>query len=265
MRFRRAVPADIPSIMEIRLAVEENVLSFQPAAAIILFLLVTAVPSASVSATPPEPVSFSTEDGGMVYADLYGDGKSGIVLVHGGRFTKESWKEQVPILVDAGFRVLAIDLRGRGQSRGPQTEDDDGLRFDVLAAIRFLRASGTSIVSVIGASFGGGAAAEASIMTEPGEIDRLILLAHSPIDEPEQMKGRKLFILTRDDARGEARTPRLPEIRDQYERAPEPKQLVLLDGSAHAQLIFESQESDRLMREILRFLSEPDPAGDQRK
>jgi pimeloyl-ACP methyl ester carboxylesterase len=238
---------------------------FRRAAAIILFLLVTPVSSASTSATPPDPVSFSTEDGGTVYADLYGGGKSGIVLVHGGRFTKESWKEQVPILVDAGFRLLAIDLRGRGQSRGPQTEDDDGTRFDVLAAIRFLRASGTDSVSVIGASFGGGAAAEASIMTEPGEIDCLILLAHSPIDQPGQMKGRKLFILTRDDARGEARTPRLPEIRDQYEKAPEPKQLVLLDGSAHAQLIFETEQSDRLMREILRFLSEPGTAGEGKR
>jgi pimeloyl-ACP methyl ester carboxylesterase len=255
--------------MEIRLAVGENVLSnphpFKRTAAVMLFLLVTPVSCASTLAPPSEPVTLSTEDGGTVYADLYGDGKRGIVLVHGGRFTKESWKEQVPILVDAGFRVLAIDLRGRGQSRGPQTEEDDGLRFDVLAAIRFLRASGTSSVSVMGASFGGGAAAEASIMTETGEIDRLILLAHSPIEEPGQMKGRKLFILARDDARGEARTPRLPEIRDQYERAPEPKQLVLLDGSAHAQLIFETEESDRLMREILRFLSEPEPAGDQRK
>ena len=48
-----------------------------------------------------------------------------------------------------------------------------------------------------------------------------------------------------------------PEIRDQYERAPDPKQLVILEGSAHAQHIFETDQGERLMREILRFLSEP--------
>ena len=50
---------------------------------------------------------------------------------------------------------------------------------------------------------------------------------------------------------------RLSEIREQYERTPEPKELVILEGSAHAQFIFETDQGQRLMREILRFLSEP--------
>ena len=54
-----------------------------------------------------------------------------------------------------------------------------------------------------------------------------------------------------------SRSLRLPEIRDQYERAPEPKQLVILEGSAHAQHIFNTDQGERLMREILRFLTEP--------
>jgi esterase/lipase len=208
---------------------------------------------------PPELVSFPTQDGGLIYADLYGRGDRGVVLAHGGRFTKESWEKQARVLVKAGFRVLAIDFRGRGQSRdGAQTQPpEDGVRFDVLAAIRYLRKTGTKTVSVVGASFGGGAAAEASIEAEPGEIDRLVLLAHSPINKPEQMKGRKLFILSRDDFSGDNKKPRLPRIRDQYERASGPKELVILEGSAHAQFIFETEQGERLMREILRFLSEP--------
>lgn len=206
-----------------------------------------------------ELVSFPTQDGGLIYANLYGKGERGVVLAHGGRFNKESWDKQARELVQAGFRVLAIDFRGRGKSRGGAQAQapDDGVHFDVLAAIRYLRKSGAKTVSVVGASFGGGAAAEASIETEPGEIDRLILLAHSPIDKPEQMKGRKLFILTRDDFSGDKKIPRLPRIRDQYERASGPKELVILDGSAHAQFIFETEQGERLMREILRFLSAP--------
>lgn len=211
------------------------------------------------AAAPPEQVSFTTQDGGLIYANRYGEGDRGVVLAHGGRFNKESWDKQARVLAQAGFRVLAIDFRGRGQSRGgSQTRpQDDGVRFDVLAAIRYLHKNGARTVSVIGASFGGGAAAEASIEAGPGEIDRLVLLAHSPIDKPEQMKGRKLFILSRDDFSGDNRRPRLPKIRDQYERAPGPKELVLLEGSAHAQFIFETEQGERLMSEILQFLSKP--------
>jgi esterase/lipase len=204
-----------------------------------------------------ESVSFATQDGGVVYAHVYGTGDRGVVLAHGGRFTKESWATQAQTLATAGFRVVAIDFRGRGRSRGgPQsTSRDEGVHFDVLAAVRYLHETGAETVSVVGASFGGGAAAQAAAAAPPGEIDRIVLLAHSAIDEPERMHGRKLFITSRGDTTGSG-TLRLPGIREQYEQAPAPKELVVLDGSAHAQFIFETSESERLMREILRFLSE---------
>ncbi|MEW6734323.1 MAG: alpha/beta fold hydrolase [Acidobacteriota bacterium] len=210
-------------------------------------------------AESPEQVSFATQDGGLIYANQYGKGDQGVVLAHGGRFNKESWDKQARVLAKAGFRVLAIDFRGRGQSRGgaQMQSRNGGVHFDVLAAIRYLHKTGAKTVSVVGASFGGGAAAEASVEAEPGEIDRLVLLAHSPIDRPEQIKGRKLFILSRDDVSGDEKKPRLPQIRGQYERAPDPKELLILEGSAHAQSIFETEQGEQLMREILRFLSEP--------
>jgi pimeloyl-ACP methyl ester carboxylesterase len=88
------------------------------------------------------------------------------------------------------------------------------------------------------------------------EIDRIVLLAHMPIDAPDRMTGRKLFIIARDDL-GSGDVPRLPAIRNQYEKAPGPKELLILDGSAHAQFIFATGQGERLMREILRFLSAP--------
>ena len=207
----------------------------------------------------PNLVSFPTQDGGLVYANQFGKGERSVVLAHGGRFTKESWDKQAQVLSKSGFRVLAIDFRGRGRSRGGATSKtpDDGVHYDVLAAVRYLRQSGARTVSVVGASFGGGAAAEASVAAGPGEIDRLILIAHSPIDSPEGMKGRKLFILTRDDYSGDNKIPRLPRIREQFERAPGPKEMIILEGSAHAQLIFETDQGERLLREILRFISAP--------
>ena len=203
-----------------------------------------------------QQVSFSTQDGGVVHADMYGSGDRGLVLAHGGRFTKDSWTEQMPAFLNAGFRVLAIDFRGRGQSRGPQSKSgEEGAEYDVLAAVRYLRKTGAKTVAIIGANFGGEAAADASIDAEPGEIDRLVLLAAWTDRPPEKIKGRKLFIVARDDANGEGL--RLPRIRANYEKASGPKELLILDGSAHAQFLFATDQRDRLLREILRFLSQP--------
>jgi pimeloyl-ACP methyl ester carboxylesterase len=200
-------------------------------------------------------VSFTTEDGGVVYADLYGEGKRGIVLAHGGRFNKESWEKQAQALATAGFRVLALDFRGYGKSRGPGQSDPMSapLHLDVLASVRYLRKTGAKTVSVVGGSMGGGAAADASIASQPGEIDRVVLLGASPNGPAEKLKCPTLFIVARDDANADG--PRLPRIRGQYEKAPEPKELIILDGSAHAQFLFQTDQGERVMREILRFLS----------
>jgi len=207
-------------------------------------------------AVAQEHVSFPTQDGGVVYADIYGAGERGVVLAHGGRFNKESWEKQALVLQKAGFRVMAIDFRGYGQSHGPNGKSgDDGVEYDVLAAVRYLHKTGSNSVSVVGASFGGEAAADASIDSEPGEIDRLVLLGAWTDRSPEKIKGRKLFIVARDDSNDDG--PRLPMIRANYEKAVGPKELIILDGSAHAQFLFATDQGERLMREILRFLSEP--------
>jgi dienelactone hydrolase len=207
-----------------------------------------------------DTVSVVAPDGGLIAADLYGTGPRGVVLAHGGRFDRKSWREQALVLARTGFRVLAIDFRAAVQSRAGADPaclyNPSCLAVDVLAAVRYLRGTGAQSVAVVGGSLGGGAAAQASVDAAPGEIDRLVLLAHQPIDHPERMKGRKLFIVSRGDL-GSGDVPRLPGIKDQYAKAPEPKQLVVLEGSAHAQFIFSTRQGKRLMAEILRFLSQP--------
>jgi pimeloyl-ACP methyl ester carboxylesterase len=202
-----------------------------------------------------QTVSFLTDDGGEVYADVYGGGIHGVVLAHGGQFNKESWKKQATILATAGFHVLAIDFRGYGPSRGPGQSSpmDAPLYFDVLAAVRYLRKIGAKSVSVVGASMGGWAAGEASIRSEPGEIDRIVFLGSAPLGSAEKLKARSLFIVARDDTSEDG--PRLPGIRAQFEKTPEPKQLIIVDGSAHAQFLFQTDQGEKVMREILDFLS----------
>jgi pimeloyl-ACP methyl ester carboxylesterase len=199
-----------------------------------------------------ERVSFPTEDGGLIYADLYGKADRAIVLAHGARFNKDSWAKQIPPLEEAGFRVLAIDFRGYGESRaGSKSGGGYGdLYLDVLAAVRYLHQTGAKSVSVMGGSMGGGAAEQAAEHAKPGEIDRLVLLAPAWVEHPEKLSGRKLFITSRGDSRA-------AKIQEEYQKVPEPKKLLLLDGSAHAQFLFETEHGPRLMEDILRFLSEP--------
>jgi len=205
-------------------------------------------------AAAQQGVSFPTQDGGLIYADIFGKGDRAVVLAHGGRFNKESWAKQALVLAAAGFRAVAIAYRGEGQSRGGTDGRplEEGRHLDVLAAIHYLRQTGAKSVAVVGASMGGDYAAEAAD-AEPAEIDRLVLLAAGAYTPLTKMKGRKLFILARDDANADG--PRLPKIQAQYERALEPKELIVLDGSAHAQFLFQTDQGERVMQEILRFLS----------
>jgi pimeloyl-ACP methyl ester carboxylesterase len=220
-----------------------------------ILIPVFAVVFLSQAAAGQKTVSFPTEDGGVVFADEYGTGDRSVILAHGGQFSKESWAKQAQILREAGFHVLAIDFRGYGKSHGPGDSDpmDAPLHFDVLAAVHYLRQNGARSVSVVGGSMGGGAAGDASIRSRTGEIDRLVLLGAAPNDLADKLKSAILYIVARDDASGDG--PRLPKIREQYDRSPQPKKLIVLNGSAHAQWLFQTDQSERVMREILSFLS----------
>ena len=207
------------------------------------------------NAAGQKTVSFPTEDGGVIYADVYGQAARAVVLAHGGRFNKESWRKQARALVSAGFCVLALDFRGYGKSRGPGDSDpmDAPLHLDVLAAVRYLHSTGAKTVSIVGASMGAGAAGDASIASQPGEIDRLVFLGGAPNASAEKLKSPSLFLVARNDTSGDG--PRLPGIQQQYDKAPQPKSLIILEGSAHAQYLFETDQANRLMREILYFLT----------
>ena len=204
-----------------------------------------------------QTIQFPTDDGGLVCADIYGQGSKAVVLAHGGRFKKESWRDQASILASKGFQVLAIDFRGFGCSKGPGQENSDTAPFekDVVSAVRYLKAHGAGTVSVVGASFGGGAAGDASIKSNAGEIDRIVFLGAAPNLPADGLKSRALFIVARDD-RNDAGL-RLPGIQAQYDRTLQPKRLIVVEGAAHAQFLFQSDQNARVMQEIVRFLTEP--------
>ncbi len=209
------------------------------------------------AACAQRPVSIEVRNtSASIHGDLYGSGARGLVLAHGGRFNKESWRDQARVFADAGFTVLAIAFRGdRLNPDGtPSAEGSDADNAaDVLAAVRYLHATGITSVSAIGGSLGGDAVGEADAQANPGELDRVVFLASNGGDHPEKITGRKLYIVARDDTSGDG--PRLPGIRAHYARARKPKSLVIVEGSAHAQYLFGTSEGPKVLHEILKFVS----------
>jgi dienelactone hydrolase len=219
---------------------------------------VTAVLLLSFSALAQQAVTISVPEATKpIECDLYGRGTRGVILTHGGGRTKESWRKQAQALADSGFVVLAINFRSdatndKGMPISVGSDEDNAA--DILAAAAYLRAHGAKSISGVGASMGGYALSEADSMSKPGEFDRIVLLATTASDSAT-LKGRKLFILARDDVGSSG--PRLGSISDSYAKAPQPKELVILEGSAHAQALFDTDQGPRLMSEILRFLTAP--------
>ena len=122
----------------------------------------------------------------------------------------------------------------------------------MLAAVAYLRRIGAKTVDAIGASLGGDAVGNADAMSAAGTFTCVMFLGSEGGDAPEKLSGRKLFLVARDDKSGDG--PRLPGIEAHYARAPEPKKLVIVGGSAHAQYLFDTDQGPRVMKEILRFL-----------
>ncbi|MEV4293183.1 alpha/beta fold hydrolase [Microbispora rosea] len=64
-----------------------------------------------------------------LYYEDHGSGQP-IVLIHGYPLDGHSWEKQIPALLDAGYRVIAYDRRGFGQSSQPTV----GYDYDTFAA-----------------------------------------------------------------------------------------------------------------------------------
>jgi pimeloyl-ACP methyl ester carboxylesterase len=207
-----------------------------------------------------ETVRFATDDGGSIVADLYPGGRRAVILAHGGRFNRQSWKPQAELLQQAGYRVLAPDFRGFGESTGPGSENPLAapLHLDLIAAARYLRSQGAEFIAIVGGSMGGMAAGDAVMNSKPGEIQRVVFLsAPASLSDGDlsRITGRKLFITARDDLYGSG-NPRLVKIQADYESLPPPRELLVVDGAAHAQALFDSEQSAQVLNTILRFLGE---------
>jgi pimeloyl-ACP methyl ester carboxylesterase len=75
-----------------------------------------------------------------------------VLLLHGGIGSADDWADQVPALVEAGYRVVAMDCRARGRS----TWGDTPLSFELMTAdaLAVLDELGIAQVDLVGWSDG---------------------------------------------------------------------------------------------------------------
>src|SRR5438876_8291892 len=78
-----------------------------------------------------------------------GSGKP-VILLHGFPDTGDLWRNQIPALVEGGFRVIVPDLRGRGRSSKPPAVSDYRLSTIVRDVTGILDALGIERAHIVG-------------------------------------------------------------------------------------------------------------------
>jgi len=123
-----------------------------------------------------------------------------VLLVHGFPDDHTVWRNQIPALVHAGYRVIAIDTRGCGKSEIKPRESDyviDKLVADLLAV---LDALGVEKVRLVGHDWGA-LQAWFFAMQHPERVERCIALsvghpsAYLSADAAQKIRGYYLFFI----------------------------------------------------------------------
>jgi non-heme chloroperoxidase len=100
-------------------------------------------------------INVGKENSGNIdlYYEDHGSGKP-VVLIHGYPLSGASWEKQVPVLLEAGYRVITYDRRGFGKSSQPTT----GYNYDTFAEDLHKLVTHLKLrdVALVGFSMGGG-------------------------------------------------------------------------------------------------------------
>ena len=117
-------------------------------------------------------------DGGVgieVWVDGPDDGAP-VLFMHGWPDTHALWRHQVAALVGAGFRAIAPDLRGFGESDKPADVAAYALKHTVVDMLAVLDAAGVDKAHVVAHDWGAAAAWGLAAFV-PERVDRLCVLS----------------------------------------------------------------------------------------
>jgi pimeloyl-ACP methyl ester carboxylesterase len=172
------------------------------------------------------PGQKATINGAILYYEVHGDpAGQPVLLLHGGLGNTEDFRNLAPVLVAAGYMVVAMDCRGRGRS----TWGDLPITYEQMAAdaVGLLDELGIAKTDVVGWSDGAIIALNLAIH-HPERLDRVVAYAanYTPegnqFVESEQLPPFEYFIAAyRRLAPEPGRLEELTEVLDAlYEVAP---------------------------------------------
>jgi epoxide hydrolase A/B len=87
-----------------------------------------------------------------------------VLLVHGFPESWYSWRHQLPAIAAAGFRAVAIDVRGYGRSSKPLEVEAYGMIHHVADNVGVLEALGEKTATIVGHDWGSPIAATSALM-----------------------------------------------------------------------------------------------------
>ena len=99
-----------------------------------------------------------------------------VLLLHGFPDSSKLWRNQLPALLEAGFRVVAPDLRGFGESDRPREVEQYRMRTLLADVTGILDALGLPSAQVVAHDWGAGLA-WALAMFLPERVERLAALS----------------------------------------------------------------------------------------
>jgi len=99
-----------------------------------------------------------------------------ILLVHGWPDSSHIWRYQIPVLVEAGFRVIAPDLRGFGESDRPEVVEAYAMPMLLSDLKGILATLGIERVRLVGHDWGAAIAWQFATYF-PTQVEQLVALA----------------------------------------------------------------------------------------
>jgi pimeloyl-ACP methyl ester carboxylesterase len=133
-----------------------------------------------------------------------------VLLLHGFPEFWWCWRRQMPVLADAGFRVVALDMRGYGQSDAPADVSSYQLDRLVDDIIGVADALGWRSFDLVGHDWGG-IVAWAVAARHPGRISKLVVLDAPHLDVMHDVLRKKPSQLLRSAYVGFFQLPLIPE------------------------------------------------------
>ncbi|MEV0011084.1 alpha/beta hydrolase [Streptomyces sp. NPDC051840] len=114
-----------------------------------------------------------------------------VLLVHGFPESWYSWRRQLPALAAAGYRAVAIDVRGYGRSSKPATTDAYRMLDLVEDNVAVVRALGEERAVIVGHDWGSNIAATSALLHP--EVFRAVGLLSVPYAPPGGPRPTDVF------------------------------------------------------------------------